>query len=1332
SGQQQQQQPSALTRCGSAPDGPRLLSAIDVQQLADKQQAAAPGAPSSALGFGALVLSAFLPSYPLPHSPAVTPAPSSPTTGSPVTLACFAAADVTLGPPGSTPFLQPTGLNLSTASGLVMESASLSTDCDTVLSYQQHFCDSRAVAGSLTVRAGMEGVVTMRDLEAGAVLVSSWQDGFTTLRNVTLTCPSPPAARQPPCRLAAVQDSQQLLQAFTTYVPAAVAAAANVTIVIAANITISPSWPATPVSVGGNVMLVGSPLLGVVVLDLQLRVGLWDLQPSALVVLEKLTCVNLAPTYFTVALVFSQFGPLAERMWAFNRSNRQLHVQGCTLVVPQDELAYSRYWITFLVSPVSEAQAKAAWLRVVELKVLAVNSSGVYYDRLASFTTLYINVRITNSLGDYPLLPQQGLLSQLQAEDVPLTAVNAVNNKADFQLALLPNNSNPDEQGRRWLLLLGNISLAANTSQPVSAPLALLGDTVLLPVPKEQPRRLSLAVAAALAVPEFATFRIRQLLLDGLAPLASTYDPQAPLAALASPLWGLSLSPTSSVNLSNCTLLLGADELRLIQQALLPADQAKALPVGRSYDAVLIAAVQSFFGSALRLGSYNASALAIVTGATPRYSLTNVSFRLPVLAYGESAGPNFTALGVPLERAADPGASRSSGLAPWAVGVLVGCVVGGVLLAAAVLFAVWQRRAQQKRASSEAGAYERYLRDGRTAAGGGQQCGSDLVPPSQEMTNSSQVLRPGGRADVGAAASVAMTMGGRTSGLGPGGGPGMAAAGKQTSGSAIGAGSSSFATARGEGSLAAGDGTPAAPRARNTDAMGFTTQVSDSFEQPPTSSAIGQPGGRAHAGPGRPGGAHMAGLMTTGNVLSTTTETGSGSGAAAASTPGMMTTGGGSLEQMHSIISLLGRDFNDKQLAVHNLLGKGAHGTVYRGTWRGLAVAVKSMIFNSDNNARQQQRPLLEAAISSNLAHTNIVTTYSYELREVEHELASLSPELARQGGGWRLLIIQEYCDAGPLRRLVDCGFFLTPPKPSPSRAKLKLTSVLLRRDSPSHGEGSGGGTVRLAATTEPGVATSSRGSSGSNGAGTAPGPGTGSGSGGRGSPGDPPALQPTHSGHAPDGNGGGHGGGGSGGGGTAAPRPLLEDAADMGPRPMSNLDAALRYTEAALMIARGLQHIHAKNIVHGDLNPNNVLLVRTHETPLGFCLKVADFGLSVRVGEGQSHLSNLFQGSPYYVAPEVMLSGKVGKSADIFSLGIMLWELQNGTRPPWRMGVRLRGYPSLNTGELTFGPETPPRYIRLTRDCFHASKDTRPIIAHVVDTLVSIKAELAALRGGT
>ncbi|PNW81044.1 hypothetical protein CHLRE_07g340300v5 [Chlamydomonas reinhardtii] len=49
-----------------------------------------------------------------------------------------------------------------------------------------------------------------------------------------------------------------------------------------------------------------------------------------------------------------------------------------------------------------------------------------------------------------------------------------------------------------------------------------------------------------------------------------------------------------------------------------------------------------------------------------------------------------------------------------------------------------------------------------------------------------------------------------------------------------------------------------------------------------------------------------------------------------------------------------------------------------------------------------------------------------------------------------------------------------------------------------------------------------------------------------------------------------------------------------------------------ALGIAPALAHLHSKRIVHGDLNPNNVLLKRDPAKPSGYGVKVGDFGLSV------------------------------------------------------------------------------------------------------------------------
>ena len=64
----------------------------------------------------------------------------------------------------------------------------------------------------------------------------------------------------------------------------------------------------------------------------------------------------------------------------------------------------------------------------------------------------------------------------------------------------------------------------------------------------------------------------------------------------------------------------------------------------------------------------------------------------------------------------------------------------------------------------------------------------------------------------------------------------------------------------------------------------------------------------------------------------------------------------------------------------------------------------------------------------------------------------------------------------------------------------------------------------------------------------------------------------------------------------------------------------------------------------HADLNPNNVLLKSDPSAHGGYTPKVADFGLSVLVPDNQTHVSNLRQGTPFYVAPEVVL--KVGRAA--------------------------------------------------------------------------------------
>ncbi len=53
---------------------------------------------------------------------------------------------------------------------------------------------------------------------------------------------------------------------------------------------------------------------------------------------------------------------------------------------------------------------------------------------------------------------------------------------------------------------------------------------------------------------------------------------------------------------------------------------------------------------------------------------------------------------------------------------------------------------------------------------------------------------------------------------------------------------------------------------------------------------------------------------------------------------------------------------------------------------------------------------------------------------------------------------------------------------------------------------------------------------------------------------------------------------------------------------------------QMAREVAAGMQYLHEHNIVHGDLNPANVLLKRDDASVLGYAAKIADFGLSVHM----------------------------------------------------------------------------------------------------------------------
>lgn len=116
-----------------------------------------------------------------------------------------------------------------------------------------------------------------------------------------------------------------------------------------------------------------------------------------------------------------------------------------------------------------------------------------------------------------------------------------------------------------------------------------------------------------------------------------------------------------------------------------------------------------------------------------------------------------------------------------------------------------------------------------------------------------------------------------------------------------------------------------------------------------------------------------------------------------------------------------------------------------------------------------------------------------------------------------------------------------------------------------------------------------------------------------------------------------------------------LRDVMDEGPMALPRASHLIR------QLLAGLAHAHEQGIIHRDIKPANLML--TDHTGTGDHLRILDFGLA-KLADSDQSMTSIVVGTPNYMSPEQASAAKLDARSDIYSSGIVLYELLTGCKP--------------------------------------------------------------------
>uniref|UniRef100_G3U5L5 Mitogen-activated protein kinase kinase kinase n=1 Tax=Loxodonta africana TaxID=9785 RepID=G3U5L5_LOXAF len=162
-----------------------------------------------------------------------------------------------------------------------------------------------------------------------------------------------------------------------------------------------------------------------------------------------------------------------------------------------------------------------------------------------------------------------------------------------------------------------------------------------------------------------------------------------------------------------------------------------------------------------------------------------------------------------------------------------------------------------------------------------------------------------------------------------------------------------------------------------------------------------------------------------------------------------------------------------------------------------------------------------------------------------------------------------------------------------------------------------------------------------------------------------------------------------------------------------------------AVQIARGMNYLHDEAIVpiiHRDLKSSNILILQKVENGdlSNKILKITDFGLA-REWHRTTKMSAA--GTYAWMAPEVIRASMFSKGSDVWSYGVLLWELLTGEVPFRGIdGLAVAYGVAMNKLALPIPSTCPEPFARLMEDCWNPDPHSRPSFTNILDQLTTIE----------